>query len=71
MNVVGHTVPEDGISPAAKEVNDIVNFPLPADVNSLRSFLGMASNNRNFLYNFSVVTVPLYVLLKKGVQFSL
>ncbi len=43
VSFVGHTLSEDGVSLAAKKVNDFVNFLLPTDVNSLRSFLGMAS----------------------------
>lgn len=47
----------------------IRNAPVPTDVPSLRSFLGLASYYSKFLPNFSSVTAPLRALTRKGILF--
>ena len=70
VSFVGHILSGNGVRPAAQKVSDIINFPPPSDINSLRSFLGMASFYRKFVEKFSVIAMPLYSLLKKGATFS-
>jgi len=47
----------------------IQNFPLPHDLTSLRSFLGMAPYYRRFIPGFSTIAGPLYALTHKNVEF--
>jgi len=44
--------------------------PLPHDLTSLRSFLGLASYHCRFIPGFSTIAGPLYVLTHKNVEFK-
>ena len=50
-------------------VDAIRNDPVPTNVPSLHSFLGLASYYSKFLPNFSSVTAPLRALTRKGILF--
>uniref|UniRef100_H2ZZI7 Gypsy retrotransposon integrase-like protein 1 n=1 Tax=Latimeria chalumnae TaxID=7897 RepID=H2ZZI7_LATCH len=47
----------------------ILSLPLPTDVTSLRSFLGMCNFMRLFVFNFSSICKPLYALLRADSPF--
>ena len=66
---VGYILSEFGARPVASKVHDIVDFKSPTSVDSLRTFLGMASYYRKFVECFAIKAVPLYALLKKGADF--
>lgn len=70
VNFVGHIVSGNGVKPASAKVSDILNFPVPLSIDSLRTFLGMASYYRKFVEDFSTRAVPLHALLKKGTPFD-
>ena len=66
---LGYLVSSQGISVDPRKVEAILNFPVPVDLKSLKSFLGLASYYRRFVPQFSKVAHPLYVLTKKDTPF--
>ena len=69
IQYLGHTISDQGILPDANKVKAVQNFPIPTDLKSLRSFLGLASYYRRFVPGFSVVANPLFKLTRKNVDF--
>ena len=56
----------DGVSTDLKK---LVEYPVPHDLKTLRSFLGLTSYYRKFVPGFSKVAGPLHALTKKEVPF--
>ena len=69
VQYLGHTISDRGISPDARKVKAVKNFPKPIDLKSLRSFLGLASYYRRFIPGFSAKANPLFKLTRKNVDF--
>ena len=70
VEYLGHIVSEEGIATDPAKLEPVQRFPKPGDVNSLRSFLGLASYYRWFIPQFSKIAAPLYFLTKTGVPFD-
>jgi len=70
VEYLGYVVTEHGISADPKKVEAIQSFPVPSDLRSLRSFLGLASYYRRFIPSFSKIANPLFALTKKDVAFE-
>ena len=66
---LGYTVSRAGISADPQKVEAVQNYPVPHDVASLRSFLGLASYYRHFIPRFSTIAGPLFVLTQKNEDF--
>jgi len=64
---LGHEVNHQGIRPDPGKMEAVANFPVPFDVRSLRSYLGLVSFYRRFVVGFARQATPLYDLLKKDV----
>lgn len=58
-------VDANGISPGKLKLNSIVHFPVPVDVKSVRSFVGLTSFFRRFVKNFVIVVRPQTDLLER------
>ena len=69
VEYLGFRVSGEGIIADPKKIEAVQNYPTPADVKQVRSFLGLASYYRRFIPNFSVIARPLYALTKKGAIF--
>ena len=69
VEYLGYRVSAEGIATDPKKVHAIKNFPVPSDVKTLRSFLGLLSYYRRFIPNFSVVANPLFALTRKDIAF--
>ena len=67
---LGHTVSQEGIHTDPKKIEAIKALPAPSNLESLRSFLGIAGYYRKFIPDFATVSAPLTGLTKKGVKFS-
>ena len=69
IKYLGHIVSSDGVMPDPEKVKAITNMPLPTDVASLQSFLGLLNYYRKFIPNFSILGSELYQLTKTNVPF--
>ncbi|GBG60129.1 hypothetical protein CBR_g3373 [Chara braunii] len=67
---LGHRLSASGLPPEATKVEVIRNWPQPANVRELRSFLGLASYYRKFVPKFSVIAHPLSRLTSKNVAYT-
>ena len=70
VDYLGYIVSAEGITTHPKKMNAILDFPVPQDVKSLQSFLGLTSYYRRFVRNFSKIAHPLYQLTKKDAVFT-
>ena len=70
VEYLGHVVSEQGIRADPRKVKAVQQFPVPQDVKSLRSFLGLASYYRKFVPGFAKIARPLHALTKKDVPFA-
>ena len=66
IEFLGFTVSAEGWAPTESKVGVVVDWPAPATVKHLRSFLGMAKNFRTFLPRYSEMAAPLTDLLKNS-----
>ena len=67
IEYLGHVVSEEGIRTAKSKLEAVKQYPVPKDVKSLRSFVGLVSYYRCFIPGFSRVAAPLYTLTKKDI----
>ena len=63
---LGHIVSSDGISPDPELVRVIKDWPTPANVAEVRTFLGKTGYYRQFIRNYATVAEPLLRLTRKS-----
>ncbi|GBG68128.1 hypothetical protein CBR_g2679 [Chara braunii] len=66
---LGHVISGEGLAPEATKVAAVQDWPRPANIRDVRSFLGLASYYRKFIKNFSPIAAPLTDLTKKDTSF--
>jgi len=66
---LGHLITPNGIEPLEAKCAAIKALPSPANLEQLRSQLGVMNFYRSFLPGFSVTAAPLHKLLGKGVAY--
>ncbi|XP_053373962.1 uncharacterized protein K02A2.6-like [Mercenaria mercenaria] len=71
-NVVfmGHLVDEEGIHPTDDKVEAVMKAPVPTDVGTLKSYLGLLNYYGSFIPNLSTMLHPLHQLLRKGAKWE-
>ena len=69
MVFLGIKVSESGIQPSARLLNSIKNFPIPKDVTTVKSFLGLSGFFRKFVARFLQIAEPLTMLTRKNNEF--
>jgi len=70
VKYLGHIVNKNGIRADPDKVKAISHMPVPKNVSELRSFMGMASYYRAFIYNFASVCKSLYELTRLDNRFE-
>ena len=65
---LGHLIKEGKLYPDPSKLAAIQRFPVPTDLTTLKSFLGIANYYRRFIPHFVRLAKPLYALQKKDVQ---
>lgn len=69
VSFLGHIVSEEGIATDPSKIEAIKHWPIPRSVKEVRSFLGLCSYYRKFIYKFSDIARPLYNLMEKNIEF--
>ncbi|GBG88010.1 hypothetical protein CBR_g46381 [Chara braunii] len=67
---LGHWLSAAGLEPEATKIEVIRDWPQPANIRKLRSFLGLTSYYRKFVPRFSIIARPLSRLTSKNVPYS-
>lgn len=62
VSYLGHVVTTEGIRVDPGKIEAIREWPVPVNVTQLRSFLGLCSYYRKFIYNFAKLARPLNAL---------
>jgi hypothetical protein len=70
VEYLGHVIDKDGVHKAQSKVKEIANMPLPKDLSSLRSYLGMLNYYRRYIPNLAAEIVPLNDMLQKQRKFK-
>ncbi len=70
INLLGHVVSQEGITPNPERINTIKNLKPPRNLREVRSFLGLAGYYRFVVPNFAKISRSLNDLTKKNVAFN-
>jgi Reverse transcriptase (RNA-dependent DNA polymerase)/RNase H-like domain found in reverse transcriptase/Integrase zinc binding domain/Chromo (CHRromatin Organisation MOdifier) domain/gag-polyprotein putative aspartyl protease len=69
LEFLGHVISTDGIEMAPDKIECIRNWPVPKTAKNIQEFLGFCGFNRQFVKDYSEITIPLIELTKKDVPF--
>jgi len=70
VSFLGHVVSGQGIKCDPEKVAVIATCPTPTSIAEVRTFCGLASYYRTFVYNFAAKAKPLHNLTCKGATFN-
>lgn len=70
ITYLGHVLDQNGVHTTPDKVKAIFNYPVPTDVKSVRSFLGLSGYYRSFIKDYSRIARPLTQLLRKDSTFT-
>ena len=70
VKFLGHRISSGETAPLPEKTACVHDFPRPASKKQLQSFIGLAGFYKRFVPMFALILVPLYNLLRKGVQWS-
>ena len=65
----GYVFSKDGMRPVPSKIDALKNAAHPADIKSVRSFVGLTNYLKRFIPNYSTLTCPLRTLTKKNSDF--
>lgn len=65
INFLGYTINKFGLTTSSDKVEAILKAPIPTDITTLKSFLGLVNFYGKFISNLSTKLHPLHTLLKK------
>ena len=70
INFLGHVISKEGVQTDPKKIEAVKTYPIPANVKTLRAFLGLVGFYRKFIQNFGDIASPLYKLMQKEKRFQ-
>ena len=70
VHFLGHIVSAEGLATDPEKITKIKNWPVPRNVNEVRSFMGYATYYRRFIPNFAQLMAPINDLVQKDRAFS-
>jgi hypothetical protein len=70
VKFLGHIIGHNTVKPDPAKVQAVVDWPVPADVHQLRSFLGLVNYFSKFIDQHARVAQPLTALLRKQAVFQ-
>lgn len=70
IEYLGHVVNEGTIRPSEQKIRAVRDFPRPATVKNVQSFLGLTGYFRKFIPQYSLIARPLSDMLKKDTKFE-
>ena len=68
--LMGHVVPNKGISIYPERIKAIEKIPLPHNKKGMQSFMGTINFVRRFVPDFAQIVKPLQQMVKQSVQFK-
>jgi predicted aspartyl protease/transposase InsO family protein len=69
VHFLGHVISGDGVATDPEKVRLVEQWPVPANLGELRSFLGLTGYYRRYVDGYSRIVSPLTELTQKGRQF--
>ena len=69
IEFLGFVINPQGVSMDVKKVQTILDWPIPTNLNEVRSLLGFCNFYRRFIKNYSSIVIPLTQLTKKDEAF--
>ena len=69
VKYLGHLFSAKGMEPDPQKIAAVHDWAIPRNISELRSFLGLASYYRRYIYQFADIAAPLNNLTNKGVTF--
>ncbi|GBN24637.1 Transposon Ty3-G Gag-Pol polyprotein [Araneus ventricosus] len=70
IEFLGHVVEDGKIFPSTLKTKSVLNFPEPANLKQIHSFLGLTGYFRKFIPKYSTIARPLSDLFKKDRKFK-
>lgn len=66
VEYLGHVVSNGMVKPSPEKTEAVRKFPVPKNLKSVHSFIGLTSYFRKFIQDYAVIAKPLSDLLKNG-----
>ena len=66
---MGHVISEKGVAVDPTKIKAILEWPVPKDVHTIRSFMGLTGYYHRFIVIFSRKDHPITTIENKSVQF--
>lgn len=69
LEYLGHSVGLEGVKPLRKNVEKVLQYPQPRNIEEVERFMGLASYYRKFINNFAKIAAPINQLKGKNIKF--
>jgi hypothetical protein len=70
IKFLGHIVSEKGIATDPAKIEAVQDWPVPKSAKEVKSFIGLCTYYRKFVYKFAEIAGPLHRLSEKNVKFE-